>query len=659
MQNLPKISFSVSKNRLLCGRQIIFFLILIFALLLPDPVYSDTALPPAGIIKFIDSGKLYNDPMWIALLHYLKKVNGGYVSEADGKNFFISPYGKTNPREELLSDIAAFMEPEEKYSDEVMHPQCRFPARYKWIKTRLSESGFLFKDVKCNRFEEWAYLLRPRGMTLVYASGYLNNPASMFGHTFIRLDRKEKTIETDLLSYAINYAAIPTTSNAFFYAILGLTGGFEGRFSTLPYYMKVQEYGSMENRDLWEYQLNVNEEQIDYVVRHIWELGQTHFDYFYIDENCSYHILSLVQIAFPDIDFRDYFPVYTVPQDTIKFLLKYDSIIKGVTYRPSLKSIAENMVLSLNKEELGIAIRIAKSETKLIIPEGFDKLTDERKAAVLDIASVLYRFYRGYGLPEKEEKKVRETEKEILLNRAKLNIISHKTELSKPQPPHSAHGPAMLSIGGGISNKGSFETLELKPVLHDLISREDGYEPLTQIDMLKLSLRFNNRSEKVLIDSFDFIRIVSIAEMKSWLKKLSWNLSLGTDADYRNDIGGLKYINFMLRGGPGIGMSTHIFTRETYFLFWENRIIADTDPDITFCSGITGGLILKITDITDLIAGYSYCLNILSTKDARLNINDIYSEVAFHLSKDKDIRLKGKISDFDYFESFASFVLFF
>ncbi|MGC9044786.1 MAG: DUF4105 domain-containing protein, partial [Myxococcota bacterium] len=160
------------------------------------------------IISFIKREKIYNDPMWIALLHYKKQVNNKFISEADGKNFFISPDGKTNPAEELIADIIAFLEPEERYNEEKMHPQCRFPARYKWIKKRLSNLDLPFKDVKCDRFLEWAYLLRPKGMTLIYASGYLNNPASMFGHTFIRLDRKEKSIETDLLSYAINYAAI-------------------------------------------------------------------------------------------------------------------------------------------------------------------------------------------------------------------------------------------------------------------------------------------------------------------------------------------------------------------------------------------------------------------------------------------------------------------
>ncbi|MCX7944391.1 MAG: DUF4105 domain-containing protein [Deltaproteobacteria bacterium] len=626
-------------------------------------VLSEQALTESGlpgqVVSKIESLQLHNDPMWIALLHYKKKENNDFVSEADGENFFISPNGKRNPKDELIATILAFLQPEENYSDEIMHPQCRFPARYKWIKSKFSPEEIIFKDVKCERFEEWSYLLRPKGMTLVYASGYLNNPASMFGHTFIRLDRKEKTIETDLLAYAVNYAAIPTTSNAFLYAIMGLTGGFEGRFSTLPYYMKVKEYGSMEHRDLWEYHIKVNEEQIDYVVRHIWELGQTYFKYYYIDENCSYHILSLVQIAYPEIDFRDFFSVYTVPQDTIKFLLKHRDIIKGVTYRPSLRSISEHLVLSLDRHELDIALKISKSDRKLVVPHELNELSEERKAQVLDVAAVLYRLHKGYGLPEEEEKRVAEVEKEILLLRSKLNVTSKRMETNRPPSPDNSHGPAMVSLGAGISTVGSFENIELKPVLHDLISREDGYEPLTQIDMLKLSLRFNNRYEKVYVDSFDFIKIFSIAELKSWIKKLSWNIKLGTEAEYLHKTDDLKYIDFIIRGGPGIGISTKIIGRETYFLFFENKVSSDIKFNVSICSGALGGIIFKVASIADSITYYSVCQEILSSSRNKELTHSILSEIALHLSTSNDLRLRGKISNFEYYESSLSFVLFF
>lgn len=633
---------------------IILLSIIAFLLSVPVKIYCNE-LNGKEILSYIRGHSLQKDPFWLALLHYKKDVNGRYVSEADGKGFFLSKRGKVSPEEELAADVLAFLEPEDRYDETNMHPQCRFPARYKWVKSRFNLD---FKDVSCKRFEEWAGLIRPKGMTIIYASGYLNNPASMFGHTFIRLDRREKGIETDLLSYVVNYAAIPTTSNALLYAILGLTGGFEGRFSTLPYYMKVKEYGSMENRDLWEYRLNVKEEQLDYITRHIWELGQTHFNYFYIDENCSYHILSLVQIAYPELDFREYFSVYTVPQDTIKYLLNKKGIVKDINFRPSLRTTAAAQIESLSPEELDIAIEIAQSKKSLKVPESYNRLSEERKVAVLETASTLYRLYKGVGLPEEEERQVALVEREILLMRSRLKAPSLEPRVKTPRPPHIAHGPAMLSMSAGIGKKGIYEGIELKPVLHDLVSREDGYEPLTQIDMLKLSLRFMNDYEKVFINNFDFIRIVSIAELKRWLRKLSWNLSLGVEADYRKEVEDMKYLDLLLRGGPGVGVSSHIFLRETYFVFLENRLRLGIDQNFSIETGILAGTLWKMSEYSDLIIYGDITKEIFKTTGKAKIDHNLNSELAIHLSPDRDLRLKARINP-EYYEVSLSFALFF
>ena len=79
----------------------------------------------------------------------------------------------------------------------------------------------------------------------------------MFGHTFLRIDQKGQTEQTRLLAYTINYAADVPSDAGLWYPIKGIFGGFKGFFSTPPYYLKVQEYRDIENRDMWEYRLTV------------------------------------------------------------------------------------------------------------------------------------------------------------------------------------------------------------------------------------------------------------------------------------------------------------------------------------------------------------------------------------------------------------------
>ena len=81
--------------------------------------------------------------------------------------------------------------------------------------------------------------------------------------------------------------------------------------------MKVQAYRDIENRDMWEYRLNLTPAQIDRLLMHAWELGNAYFDYFFFKENCSYHILSLLEYADPTLHLRDHFHFWTIPADTV------------------------------------------------------------------------------------------------------------------------------------------------------------------------------------------------------------------------------------------------------------------------------------------------------------------------------------------------------
>ena len=62
---------------------------------------------------------------------------GGIVSEADGMEFFNSPQGKTDPEAELAATLASFFVPLAEIAKDKEHPQCNFPARFKWLKQQL------------------------------------------------------------------------------------------------------------------------------------------------------------------------------------------------------------------------------------------------------------------------------------------------------------------------------------------------------------------------------------------------------------------------------------------------------------------------------------------------------------------------------------------
>src|SRR5262249_27241324 len=144
-----------------------------------------------------------------------------------------------------------------------------------------------------------------RSVTFVFSSYYLNNPASAFGHAFLRINRADDEIPEErrqLLDYAIDYTAQVDTDNPIVYALKGIFGLFPGTFRKIPFYFKVREYNDYESRDLWEYELDLDEHQRKLLLAHVWELGSTFFPYYYVTANCAYAILAAIEAADPSFE---------------------------------------------------------------------------------------------------------------------------------------------------------------------------------------------------------------------------------------------------------------------------------------------------------------------------------------------------------------------
>ena len=90
----------------------------------------------------------------------------------------------------------------------------------------------------------------------------------------------------------------------------------------------------LENRDLWEYRLNLTQVETERMVEHVWELKQIQFDYFFFDENCSYRLLELLQVARPSLRLTEQFPLTAIPTDTVK-AVKEAGLVEKIDYRPS------------------------------------------------------------------------------------------------------------------------------------------------------------------------------------------------------------------------------------------------------------------------------------------------------------------------------------
>lgn len=604
-----------SKPRVFLTRRL-YIVLLLFILLLAPASPIDAGEPPenAYLVELINKGlqaKLASEREWHLLLHYRKDLLGGHTSEQDDPGFFMSPDGKTDPQTELDATLKQF------FSDELVGrskqpAQCAFIARYEWLRNQLRFDETRLPPMACERFERWFADFEAQSITLIFPSAFLNNPASMFGHTLLRVDQRGQTDNTRILAYTINYAADVPTDAGMAYPIRGIFGGYRGYFSTIPYYLKVQEYRDIENRDIWEYRLNFTEGQVRRFLMHAWELGNASFDYYFFKENCSYHLLALLDYADPTLHLTDEFLFWTVPADTVRLIASKPGLVSGIAYRPSRSNVIRRKRESLSLGERELAHRIAQDLSELTSP-AFVQLGLTRQAFLLDLASDYLRYRTE--TTDSPPPELKERNRAVLTARSQLRVPSQEfTVVPFAKQPELAHKTSRASMGAGWRNNDTFEEVTVRAGYHDLLDPEVGYTPDAQIEMASVSLRHYNRVDQTRIERATLANVLSLSPIDSVFHAPSWKINAGMNTIR---FGSCQLCsNGVLNGGVGAAVESHWLKREVVFAFAEAEANYSRayEEDHRIGGGGTVGLLADLTDRWKLMASGTYLRYALGDK---------------------------------------------
>jgi len=373
---LHYLSFSLLNN---LSTRVAYGLILLATLFVCSPVSANAYLQ--SLQHDANQRKLYQHPYWLALGHYktADKNSSSYESYSDDSRFFLSEDGKRFPQHELEKNLEAFFA-DPKLGDE--HAQCRFVARFNWLTEQLSIDKTQLPVTDCGLYKKWLKTINAGSVSLIFASHYAYSPSSMYGHTLLRIDPPQKEKASDWLSYAVNFGAtVNEGDRTFLYAWRGLTGGYSGIFAMGPYYEKIQTYSNMENRGLWEYKLGFNADEVNLLVMHLWELRDIKFDYYFFDENCSYRLLELLEIARPELDLLSSFSYKAIPTDTAR-AVKNSGLIAETNYRPSKVEELQHMASRLNESQKRLAVELSQ-DVSLLSTEPYVSTDKESKKEIL------------------------------------------------------------------------------------------------------------------------------------------------------------------------------------------------------------------------------------------------------------------------------------
>ena len=499
-----------------------------------------------GLLQQAQQLQLAQDPSWLRLLHFERRGNSEparYRSQVDDPKFFLAKDGNTDAQTELDATLRGLFSPSPSGD---AHTQCRFVARLAWLQEKLAFSQQELPVESCSEFHQWHDLLRAERVTLVFPAYYLNSPSSMFGHTLLRLDPGGENW-TEMLSFAVNFGAdVRADDNSMFYAFKGLTGGYPGTFNVEHYYKKIQTYNRDENRDIWEFPLNLTAAETQRMVLHLWELKEVLFDYFFFDENCSYRVLELLEIARPGLELTDRFGLSAIPIDTVRAALEA-GLSNSRQYRPSkvaelkqrLHYIPEYLqprVIELSRDPAGIQ------------QEWFQALQPPMQARLIEAA---YKYLRYKQTGEERDSKVAANSYSLLAGLKKQADVLPKEALIEPGPPDLAHGSRRLSAEAVSQDGHQALNFGLRLSLHSLEERAYGFLQGAQINIGNFEARIEDDAD-IRLQRFDLIDIFSLSASDEFFQPLSWKVITGIE---REAIAGRERQTVHVTGGAGYSRS--------------------------------------------------------------------------------------------------------
>ncbi len=481
------------------------------------------------------------------------------------------------------------------------------------LRERLSIDESRLPVPGCEPFETLMEDIKPKSITLIFPTSHMNSPASMYGHTLIAIETMH---DSDLLSYAINYSAFTDETFGPFYIVKGLLGMYEGYFSILPYYAKLQEYSDVNDRDIWEYPLDLSSEEVRRLMMHIYELEEIYSDYYFFNENCAYNLLFLLDAARPGLDLTDAGGWWVLPIDTIREIKK-TGLITGAAYRPSKSTKIKHLASLLPREGRRDARAVANGT---LAPEAVLEraIPEEEKTTTLDLAGELLQYrFMGKNLPKDSyQKRFLST----LRTRSTLTPLDNEKRDTIPAPPRPdlGHHSYRLALGGGALEERAFWELRLRPAYHDLLDDDAGYKQGSQIIFGEAVIRYDPETEKAKLHAFDLIDIVSIAPRDEFFKHTSWKVQTGF---FRRTMdSGRDHLVYLLN--PGFGRAYDGGIPGTAYLFIETDVQVGGALEDNW-SGGAGASVGLIGNLTSGWKAHLYARDIyygLGDRDNRLEV---------------------------------------
>ncbi|MEM7257197.1 MAG: DUF4105 domain-containing protein, partial [Pseudomonadota bacterium] len=422
---------------------------------------------------------------------------------------------------------------------------------------------------------------------MVFAAGHMKSPASFFGHNFLKFNTGAVSGNSALLDETINYGAdVPDNHGGLTYFYQGIFGGYSAVYERQPFFRHMAKYGEEDLRDVWEYELNLSANEVEFIVAHAWELQQVNLTYYFFRKNCAYQIARLLALVTPEQLVPQYMP-WTMPYNVFSALMQVqrndESLVSGIYYHPSRRSRFHQRYFSLSAiEQQEFALQVTRKLDT-------DRLSELDKQSQIRVTDALIDYFEFRLRLDSEDKNATENKKTALLYRFSLPVADNVTsQFTQPFAPHRAQKPGYIGFSA-VTNEtlGKGAELRLRPAYFDFLSLDIGRSAAGEFTVLDTTLLFTENTLR--LRRLDLLNVTNLAPSvtgisgdtgASWLFRFGYNVA---------DNACTNCLRLMLEWQRGL--STRLNATITGFLLAGGRLQGSVGLDQTLALKARTGLI--------------------------------------------------------------------
>lgn len=470
------------------------------------------------------SSPLAEHRTWLKLLHFdqtpfFEQPHSAVVDD----RFFLSPEGKHNPSAELEATIAALEQPD---SGDGSHASCRFPARALW----LSQQGLVQPvQAQCEARDTWLNARQNHHVGVVFASGYMGNPASFFGHMMLHVGNPtDDQSPIQLLDTSLNFGADTQGDGIVPYILKGLLGGYQARYSNVPFFRNADIYSESEMRDMWHYQLNLTPADSAFFIAHLWEVMGQDFDYLFLSENCASRIARSLELLV-DADLAASPMPWVAPEHVMIQLsqAQYQGkpLVHSRMHKPSRRYQTEHYFHQLSEvQQLALNAVWATPETLNFELPIFAELAPLQRAAILDVilSHLITLEEADSTLP------ISNLRQQALVARLRLPTGNPFTQPQTPQPIEQATPSLMLRAGlVAASQRPTALRLSTRPMHYDILQSNNTRMPYAGLELLKLEADIDQ--DGIRLQALNLLNVTNLNPRRTSLPEMgqmAWQMKL-------------------------------------------------------------------------------------------------------------------------------------